>query len=315
MKDRSYNIGYAEHILLEACRPLDKEKIALSYAAGRVLACDLTDEDARAKADDFFGMEKENVVLKKGSLIKPILHGTLVAMGIPEVEVYRKPLIGIFILGDSQGEDVQCEYSVELNRHILGNALKEMDFSYILQGAISSDGVQLFPNFRMAAHAYDAIIICGGSGENDFANIQRLLAGTGAEMLVDSLLIHPGNSFCAALHNQIPVFGIAGKPMDILTDLYLSVVPVLKKISGRSDDEHERITVELDGIFEEENEVERILLGKLDLTQGTVNLPWSKDPQNMELWKLQEVDVAAVVPAGAGPLKKGTLLTAYKLIR
>lgn len=308
MKTGMYDLVFAEEMILERCVALETEQLEVANAAGRVLAQDITEADA---AQD---QSAGKTVAVRGSMIGPALHGTLISLGIHRVEVYRKPLIGFYYLeGD---EALSCSGNViqkKSNRYILGNALREFGFSTIYQGCIPQERAQAVSTVRMASAVYDAIFVCGGSEPEDFARVQDMLEKTGAEIVADHIDMQPGATVCTGFIEHVPVFGIAGTSEELLTAFYLIVLPVLKKISGRKEEAHERIMVELSRNFEEYNEVTRILPGHLVFSDGIVRILPRDSAAEDHSQHARDVDACVVIPAGMGPLKKGTLLNAYRI--
>ena len=140
-----------------------------------------------------------------------------------------------------------------------------------------------------------------------------MLEKTGAEIVADHIDIQPGATVCTGFMEHVPVFGIAGTSEELLTAFYLIVLPVLKKIAGRKEEAHERIMVELSRNFDECNEVTRILPGHLVFADGIVRMLPRDSAAEDHLRHARDVDACVVIPAGMGPLKKGTLLNAYRI--
>lgn len=315
MEAQMYDLVFAEELILERCVALETEKIPIVNAAGRILACDIMGGDCLFGNGTELQSDADKIVVKQGSVIKPIAHGALISLGISEVEVYRKPLIGLFFLDSTDQDDISGRDKAKLNRYILGNALKEAEFSSIYQGSVPEGSRQIASTIKTAATVYDAIIICGGSSNEDFKRMQNVVEKTDGEEVISQIDMKPGSTVCVAFIDNVPVFGITGDPAGVLTALYLSVMPALKKISGRGEEAHGKIMVELNKDFNEYNEETRILLGKLELSDGIVRMHLENNLSDGNIWSLEDVDVCAIVPAGSGPLKKGTLLDAYTLKR
>lgn len=314
MKTGMYDLVFAEEIILERCMAPDTEQIEIANAAGRILAQDIVEADAGM--DQCGGQmcpDLDSSVARRGSTIGPALHGTLIDMGIHRVKVYRRPMTGFFYL-DEEEPHLCDENSIrkKSNRYILGNVLREFGFLTIYQGCVSQEKAQTISAVKMASAVYDAVIVCGGSRPGDFARVQSMMKKTGIEIVADHIDIQPGATVCVGFMEHIPMFGIAGTSEELLTAFYLIILPVLKKISGREEESHERIMVELSSNFEEYNDVTRILSGHLAFSDGIVRiLPWGSGAERS--CYTRDVDACVVIPAGMGPLKKGTLLNAYRI--
>ena len=314
MKTGMYDLIFAEEMILERCQALGTERISVSNAAGRILAQDITEGAASGEDDMETDPAGRMVIAGRGCMIRPALHGMLIGQGVRQVEVYRKPMVGFYYLeGENAAACSEIDVREKTNRYILGTALREFGCSTIYQGCVPKERAQMISTIKMASVLYDAVIICGGAEPEEFIRVRETLEKTGAEILIDHIDMQPGATVCVGFMDQVPVFGIAGNSDEILTAFYLIILPALKKISGRREEAHEKIMVELSRDFEEHNEVTRILLGHLMFADGIVRLRLRDGEPEDFYGHAQDVDACVVIPAGKGPLKKGTLLNAYRI--
>lgn len=251
-----------------------------------------------------------------GEIIDAAVHGMLASQGIDEVEVYKTPLIGIISQGNellNPGEPLQGGKIYNSNRYMLGTALKLRHFSSIYLGDVQDDEMKIAEVLKNAVSMYDVVIMTGGVSVGTYDYTKSALERAGAEVLVDKIKMKPGSSCCLAILDGVPVFGLSGNPAAAMTTFHLVAMPVIQKMAGNKDFLPDKITVELDSDFSKKSPNMRILKGKLDLTDGTVRMKLNENQANGSVSAMSGAEVFAIVPAGSGPLKKGSLLDAYLL--
>ena len=261
-------------------------------------------------------VKKDDVITLCGTRIDSAVHGMLASQGIHEVEVYKTPLVGIISQGNEilePGEPLSAGKIYNSNRYMIGTALKQEDFPSIYLGTVEDDEQKIAEILKLAVSMYEAVIMTGGVSVGTYDYTKSALERAGAEILVDKITMKPGSSCCLAILDGVPVFGLSGNPAAAMTTFYLVAMPALKKLSGLREYLPEKITVELDSDYGKKSPNMRILKGKLMLGDGVARMRLNEQQANGSVSAMRGADVFAIVPAGSGPLKKGTLLEAYVL--
>ena len=176
------------------------------------------------------------LVLPKGTLLRPAEIGGLMALGITSVHVARKVKVGLISTGDEVIEPSQLPRPGQvrdINSYTLG-ALVEKSGGVAKRYGIIRDQLQALKD--AAAHALtecDAVIITAGSSASTrdmTADVIRSLGEPG--VLVHGINTRPGKPTILGVCNGKAVIGLPGNPVSALVNGYLFVVPVIEKLLG-----------------------------------------------------------------------------------
>ncbi|KAK8191640.1 uncharacterized protein BKA78DRAFT_343807 [Phyllosticta capitalensis] len=191
------------------------------------------------------------VIMKKGEGITAVGGelGLLASVGVKEVTVYKKPVVGVLSTGD---EIVQFDRPGELqlgevrdtNRPTLLNAARAAGFEAIDLGIASDKPGTLEERLRDALRTVDVIITSGGvsMGELDLLKptIERKLGGT---IHFGRVSMKPGkpttfatvpfkdNSGTRSAASRV-IFSLPGNPASAVTTFQLFVLPSLHRASA-----------------------------------------------------------------------------------
>jgi len=176
------------------------------------------------------------LVLSKGTLIRPAEIGGLMALGITRVELARKPTIGLISTGDEVVEPSQTPRAGQVrdvNSYTL-SALVEKSGGDAKRYGITSDQFEALKEAAAKALSEcDAVIITAGSSASTrdmTADIIRSLGEPG--VLVHGINTRPGKPTILGMCNGKAVIGLPGNPVSALVNGYLFVVPVIEKLLG-----------------------------------------------------------------------------------
>jgi molybdopterin molybdotransferase len=176
------------------------------------------------------------LVIPKGTLIRPAEIGGLMALGITSIQAARKPRIGLLSTGDEVIDPSQTpRYGQvrDINSYTLG-ALVEKTGGEAIRYGIFSDSFQVLQEAAAKALSEcDLIIITAGSSASTrdmTAEVIRTLGEPG--VLVHGINTRPGKPTILGVCNGKAVIGLPGNPVSALVNGYLFVVPVIEKILG-----------------------------------------------------------------------------------
>ena len=174
------------------------------------------------------------VVLTKGTRIRPAEIGGCMALGITRIRVARKPKIGIIATGDEV---------IPPTKNPRPGQVRDVN-SYSLAALIDKAGGKpelygIFPDkldlLRSAAEKSlkecDAVIITAGSSASSrdmTATVINCLGEPG--VLVHGVNVRPGKPTILAVCDGKPVIGLPGNPVSALVIANLFVVPVISKL-------------------------------------------------------------------------------------
>jgi molybdopterin molybdotransferase len=176
-------------------------------------------------------------VFSEGHALRPPDVALLSALGIDQVEVYKKPKVVIIPTGGELlpiGSRPLCAGEAYEINGLMARLYAEKWGAIAEKKEIVPDDEELIREAILANSKSDMIIIIGGTsvGEKDYA--PKVLAEIG-ELLVHGVRLQPGKPTAFGTVAKRPVVCLPGYPVAALSDLYLFVRPALQKMGHRSD--------------------------------------------------------------------------------
>jgi molybdopterin molybdotransferase len=176
------------------------------------------------------------LILPKGSRMRPAEIGGLLALGILSLRVVRKVKVGLISTGDEVIEPDQFPRPGQvrdINSYTLG-ALVEKGGGVAARYGIISDQLQALKDAAaQALSECDIVVITAGSSastRDKTADVIHSLGDPG--VLVHGINTRPGKPTILGVCNGKAVIGLPGNPVSALVNGYLFVLPVLEKLSG-----------------------------------------------------------------------------------
>ena len=214
-------------IMIEYCHVLDKETIEVFRAVA-------PGENVIRAGEDF---EKGAVVLHKGCSLRPQDLGVLAGLGITEVPVFRKPVVGIISNGDElvePGGELAPGKIRDINTTTLSALVSEAGGIPLPLGIITDDFAAMLAACKKAvARPVDVLLLSGGSsvGKRDFTlAVFKEIEHT--DLLAHGVAIRPGKPTILAQNNNCALFGLPGHVASAMVVFYLFVRPLLRRFSG-----------------------------------------------------------------------------------
>lgn len=181
---------------------------------------------------------QNQLVIPKGTSIRPAEIGGLMALGFTSVEVARKPRVGLISTGDEvidPGQTPRPGQVRDINSYTLG-ALVEKSGGVAVRYGIFGDSFQILKEAAAKALSEcDVVIITAGSSASTrdmTADVIRQLGEPG--VLVHGINTRPGKPTILGMCNNKAIIGLPGNPVSALVNGYLFVVPVIEKLLGAS---------------------------------------------------------------------------------
>jgi molybdopterin molybdotransferase len=179
---------------------------------------------------------KDQIVIPKGTILRPAEIGGLTALGFTLLRVARKPRIGLISTGDEVIEPSQRPRPGQvrdINSYTLG-ALVEKSGGVAVRYGIFGDQFEVLKDAAAKALTEcDVVIITAGSSASTrdmTAEVIRQLGEPG--VLVHGINTRPGKPTILGVCNGKAVIGLPGNPVSALVNGYLFVVPVIERLLG-----------------------------------------------------------------------------------
>jgi molybdopterin molybdotransferase len=256
-----------------------------------------------------------SVLVKAGTRLIPPLVGALAAQGITEVEVFKKPRVGIISTG-SEVTPVEVPATPgklrDSNRYTFDGALKALGCETVFLGLVEDDVAKIAALID-GGRELDAIVSTGGASVGDYDFINDAFDAVGAVTLATAGKFRPGGAFAFATLDNTLLLGLSGNPASALNTLYAVAAPAIRKLAGEADFGHTIIKVKLAEAVHNSQRVTRLMRGTLDLSDGTLNFVQHAQGNGM-LTSWSGCDVIAIIPESAANLDAGAEVEAIRMI-
>ena len=169
--------------------------------------------------------------------------GVLATIGVTEIEVVRRPRVGVISTGDElvdDGSDLAPGQIRDSNRLTLRKLLESHGFETIDLGLAQDDEGVIEAAMRSGVESCDAIVTTGGVSMGDFDFVKVVLDRMG-EMRWMQIAIKPAKplafgTIARSDGTTVPVFGLPGNPVSSMVSYELFCRPGLRKMSGFAED-------------------------------------------------------------------------------
>jgi molybdenum cofactor synthesis domain-containing protein len=194
----------------------------------------------------------------KGEILLPAHHriraydqGALLASGILNVTVIRRPRVLILPTGDEivapeeARDPIQPGVILEVNGQVLASMVTECGAECTLLQAIPDDPQKIRQAIAGGlSEGYDIILTIAGSSAGSEDYTPGVLSDMG-ELLVHGVTVMPGKPTLLAAVNDRPVVGIPGYPVSAVVSFREFVRPLLYRMQGLAAPQPEKIEVSI----------------------------------------------------------------------
>ena len=175
-------------------------------------------------------------VIPAGKRIRAAEIGGLAALGIIELEVAKKPLVGIISTGDEvvpPEEDLLPGHVRDINSYSLSVLIDQAGGIPRRYGIFPDQAEQLEAIAAKALDECDVVLITAGSSASARDLTARVINTLGSPgVLVHGVNIKPGKPTILAVCNHKVVIGLPGNPVSALVIAGFFVVPVVESLLG-----------------------------------------------------------------------------------
>lgn len=181
-------------------------------------------------------IRKGDVVLKKGTQIRPAQLGLIASMGLEKVTVYKKPRVAFFSNGDEirkVGEPLQHGEVYDSNRHTLYAMLQNMCVKAIDLGVVGDHYDDIKEIIQRGNTKADMVITSAGASVGEADYIYDIICELG-KINLWKLAIKPGRPLAFGTLSDSVFFGLPGNPVSVMITYALCVKPAIEKMSGKT---------------------------------------------------------------------------------
>jgi molybdenum cofactor synthesis domain-containing protein len=205
--------------------------------AGEVLIVDAAVQQGANVTPAGSDMRAGEVVLRANTRINAPAVGVLATLGVTDVPVYRRPVVGIISSGDELVAPAAPALAPgevrDSNRYAIAGALAAMGAVPLHLPTMRDAPGLLEEALSQALGVCDAVILSGGSsvGERDFT--PRAIDSLGKPgVVVHGLRVKPGKPTVFGAIGNKPIVGLPGNPASSLVILEAVAAPIVASLVG-----------------------------------------------------------------------------------
>lgn len=193
-------------------------------------------------------ISRGETVLRAGQVLSSREIGSLAAIGLAEIDVWRRPRVAIFSTGDeliAPGYPMRPGGVFDSNGAILAAAVEEQGGLPVPLGMAPDDESALSQRLAAALEC-DVVLLSGGTskGAGDVAaRVVGRLERPG--VVVHGAALKPGKPICLAVTEGKPVVILPGFPTSAIFTFHEFVAPVIRAFAGLPPERRETIAATL----------------------------------------------------------------------
>jgi molybdopterin molybdotransferase len=181
-------------------------------------------------------VQESSEVLAAGHVLRAQDIGGLLALGVTEVRVVKKPEVAIMATGD---EIVDPSNSLEpgqvrdINSYTIGSLVEQSGGSADLLGVVADDFDSLYEAASLAVRDHDMLVITAGSSVSVRDMTVKVIDRLGKPgVLLHGVATRPGKPTVLGAVDGKPILGLPGNPVSAMVQFMLLGVPVVYRLQG-----------------------------------------------------------------------------------
>ncbi|HEY9087057.1 MAG TPA: gephyrin-like molybdotransferase Glp [Anaerolineaceae bacterium] len=246
-------------------------------------------------------------VLRVGHTLTAQDLGLLAALGIHQVQVFRRPRIALLSSGDEltqPGQPLSPGKIYDSNTFMLAALVRESGAELLSLGVAADDPRQVRNLLQSAVdQGVDLILTSAGVSVGAFDYVRAVLEEQGrlAFWRVD---MRPGKPLAFGAYAGIPVIGLPGNPVSAYVGFLIFARLAIHRLAGLPDQSLRHFTAVLDDALESDGR-ESYLRGTVHLVSGVYHARQAKNQSSANIFALVHANALLIVPSGVKSLPVG----------
>jgi len=180
-------------------------------------------------------IRKGDLVLKKGTMIRPQEIAVLASVGCVNPEVYRQPIVGIISTGDELVEPEQKPAKSQIRNSNAAQLIAQVQKTGAIPqyfGIAPDNETATRQIITKALENSNIVLLTGGVSMGDFDFVPKILKETGISMLFKRMAVQPGRPTVFGIMADKYLFGLPGNPVSSFVQFELLVKPLIFALMG-----------------------------------------------------------------------------------
>ena len=260
------------------------------------------------------------VVLEAGTVLRAGEIGVLAAVGRAQVEVTRRPVVGILSTGDELA-DLDAFDQVRAGRRLADSNSYALAAAVALSGGepvrlgIARDDEESLREHLASAAMLDVLVTTAGVSVGERDAVRGALEGLGMDLDFWRVRMRPGSPAAFGRLGRTLVFGLPGNPVSALVTFEVLVRPALRKLAGRRDVHSRTVRVRVAEPIAPKGRLTHFLRVRLEPDGAGGYVARLTGPQGSGmLSSMARADALLIVPEDAEHIEAGAQLDAIPLL-
>lgn len=189
-------------------------------------------ENMRLRGED---IKKAALLVAKGSVLGFAQLGVIAAVGLDQVRVIAKPLVGIVATGSElrePGTPLLPGQIYESNRIAIASLLRSCGVDAKIYPLVPDSLEETQRSLALACDECDVVLTTGGVSVGDYDYVKDAFTRIGGVIDVWRIAVKPGKPFVFGCRKAVPLFGLPGNPVSAAVAFQLLVRPALARLRG-----------------------------------------------------------------------------------
>ena len=257
---------------------------------------------------------KEQLVLKRGTILRPSEIGVLASLGIARAKVIRRPSVAILATGDELAEMGQPLTGGRIyNSNSYSAAAQVLRYGGIPRVlGIARDTREDLDAKISEALSSDMLLTTGGVSMGDYDLVKEILARRG-EISFWKVRMKPGKPLAFGTIEGVPHLGLPGNPVSSMITFELFARPAILKMMGKPVTQ--KPTVEaISESYIKNTDGRRVFARAIVRKEGGKYYASTTGPQGSGiLTSMSQANALAIVPEDIAAIKEGDIVKAIML--
>ncbi|MDX4059243.1 molybdopterin molybdotransferase MoeA [Aliarcobacter skirrowii] len=184
--------------------------------------------------------KKDEVLIKKGTIIGFSEVGVLASLNIPQIKVYSKPIIAVASTGSEildLGVEKTNDSQIRSSNHLTLEALFTQCGAEVIQNGPVDDDIENITNFfETSLKKADIVVTTGGVSVGDYDFVQDVIKDKlKAKVLFHGVFVKPGMHILVAIKNEKIIIALPGFAYSSTVCAILYVLPLIYRLKNSNE--------------------------------------------------------------------------------